>query len=142
MQQLTVHHGLILVPTHLFGGVLLRCKTPTQLQFCQMAQQVPHHSPRPSPLSLCLFSHVLPLTGSAPVLSTTPLTPCYLLHHPTRWIPLILDTRNSINATFFFDQGKGGRLQLKMEMQSMLGASFLSPDLESMLVSCGLLCSL
>lgn len=102
LQQHTVHHGLFLVPTHLFGGVLLRCKTPTQLQFCQMAQQVPHHSSRPSPLSLCLFSHVLPLTGSAPVLSTTPLTPCYLLHHPTRWIPLILDTRNSINATFFF----------------------------------------
>lgn len=30
--------------SHLFGGVPLRCKTPTQLQGRQMAQQVPSHS--------------------------------------------------------------------------------------------------
>lgn len=71
------------------GRVLLRCKTPTQLQGRQMAQQAPTtaaalaHSSLPH-LPFFFSTFLSSLSGSAPVLSATLLPAIFIFHHPPR----------------------------------------------------------
>lgn len=79
---------------HLFGDVLLRCKTPTQLQGRQMAQQVPNHSgdagtrlPPITSLSLsnwvssCALYHPSPSMLSSPSSSINGFSPIMTVYH-------------------------------------------------------------
>lgn len=69
--------------SHLFRGVPLRCKTPTQLQGRQMDQQVPNHScdagtllPPITSLSLSFANWVSSLTPQLPLSSLPSSSSC------------------------------------------------------------------
>lgn len=71
---------------HPFGGVPLRCKTPTQLQSRQMAQQVPNHSgdagTQLHPLTSFSLHPSLALSLSNWVISPALYPPLYFLLSP------------------------------------------------------------
>lgn len=71
---------------HPFGGVPLRCKTPTQLQSRQMAQQVPNHSgdagTQLHPLTSFSLHLSLALSLSNWVISPALYPPLYFLLSP------------------------------------------------------------
>lgn len=104
---------------HPFGGVPLRCKTPTQLQSRQMAQQVPNHSgdagTQLHPLTSFSLHLSLALSLSNWVISPALYPPLYFLLSPPssfhvfffwllpcplqQWILPNLDSPNTINTT-------------------------------------------
>lgn len=70
--------------SHLFRGVPLRCKTPTQLQGRQMAQQVPNHScdagtllPPITSLSLSFANWVSSLAPQLPLSALRASSSCF-----------------------------------------------------------------
>lgn len=75
---------LLFLLSHLFRGVPLRCKTPTQLQGRQMAQQVPNHScdagtllPPITSLSLSFANWVSSLAPQLPLSALRASSSCF-----------------------------------------------------------------